>query len=123
MPGAIAHDFGDAIRYIANTVVEDYPDTDAVALDLEKYEAFAMGFVPEVRNTISDKEKETLNLGVFAMTVELATRFLSDYIMGDKYFKTNYPGHNLERARNQIALAIDILNKKEKMNEIIQKYI
>ena len=123
MPGAIAHDFGDAIRYIANTVVEDDPDTDAVALDLEKYEAFTMGFVPEIRNTISDKEKETLNLGVFAMTVELATRFLADYIMGDKYFKTNYPGHNLERARNQIALATDIFNKKEKMDEIIQKYI
>ena len=52
-----------------------------------------------------------LILGVFAMTVELAVRFLSDYISGDKYFKTKYPGHNLERARNQIALAEDIKRK------------
>ena len=123
MPGAVAHDFGDAIRFIANTVIEDDPNVEKVALDLDKYEAFTKGFVGQLKNTLTDFEKQTLNLGVFAMTVELAVRFLTDYIAGDVYFKTKYPGHNLDRARNQIALSQDILNKKEIIDTIIKKYI
>ncbi len=123
MPGAVAYDFGDAIRFIANTCLEDDPDVDNVKLDLSKYEAFAKGFLSEVKDKLTPLEKETLNLGVLTMTVELAVRFLTDYIDGDKYFKTLYPGHNLDRARNQIALAKDILSKRDEMDEIIKKYI
>lgn len=122
MPGAIAHDYGDAIRFIANTVIEDDPDLESVQLDLDKFEAFAEGFITEVKDSLTDVEKRTMNLGVFAMTVELAVRFLTDYILGDKYFKTRYPGHNVDRARNQIALAVDIEKKMPKMEEIIKKY-
>ena len=96
---------------------------DDVALDLDKYEAFTKGFVGELKNNLTCMEKKTLNLGVFAMTVELAVRFLSDYILGDVYFKTKYPGHNLDRARNQIALAEDIIRKKSKMDIILDKYL
>lgn len=123
MPGAIAHDFGDAIRFVANTVIEDYPDVDEVALDLDKYEAFTKGFIGKVKDVLTEKEKESMNLGVFAMTVELAVRFLTDYLNGDVYFKTKYPGHNVDRARNQIALAQDVLNKKDCINAIIKKYL
>ncbi len=123
MPGAVAYDFGDAIRFIANTCLEDDPDTDKVKLDLNKYEAFAKGFLSQLKDKLLPIEKLTLNLGVLTMATELAVRFLTDYVNGDKYFKTNYPGHNLDRARNQIALAKDILAKQEEMDEIIKKYI
>lgn len=122
MPGAIAHDFGDAIRFIANTCIEDDPDIEAVKLDLAKYEAFTKGFVSEVKDALTELEKSTLNLGAFAMTVELAVRFLTDYLNGDKYFKTKYPGHNVDRVRNQIALATDIEYKMEQLEAIIKKY-
>lgn len=122
MPGAIAYDFGDAIRFIANTLIEDNPDVENVKLDLNKYEAFTKGFITEVKDKLTKEEKNTLNLGAFAMTVELAVRFLTDYISGDRYFKTRYPGHNVDRTRNQIALAKDILVKKEQMEQIIKKY-
>ena len=42
------------------------------------------------------------------ITLELAIRFLNDYINGDTYFKTNYDKHNLDRARNQLKLVQDI---------------
>ena len=121
MPGAVAYDFGDAIRFIASTCKEDDPNVEAVKLSLEKYRAFTQGFLSKVKQNLTDLELETLNLGVFAMTVELALRFLCDYIDGDVYFKTKYPGHNLDRARNQIALAEDILKNFELMNKIIKE--
>ncbi|MBQ3116351.1 MAG: aminoglycoside phosphotransferase family protein [Clostridia bacterium] len=122
MSGAVAHDFGDAIRFVANTLIEDDPNVDEVAIDMEKYEAFTKGFVGEIKDVITKTEKATLNLGVFAMTVELAIRFLTDYLLGDKYFKTKYPGHNVDRTRNQLALAKDILLKGDLMDAILQKY-
>jgi hypothetical protein len=122
MPGAVAHDFGDAIRFVANTLLEDDPDFENVKLDLDKYEAFTKGFILEVKDTLTDLEKKTMNLGVFTITVELAVRFLTDYILGDTYFKTKYPGHNVDRARNQIALAEDIIKKEKILDEIINKY-
>ncbi len=123
MPGAVAYDFGDAIRFIANTRLEDDPYIDKVELSLEKYRAFAKGFLGEVKSSLTPFELETLNLGVFTMTVELAVRFLTDYIQGDTYFKTRYPGHNLDRARNQLKLAEDILLKSDSMQEILNEYI
>ena len=123
MPGAIAHDFGDAVRFIANTRKEDDTKFDLVELDLNKYEAFAKGFIGEVVSSLTDLEKKTLNLGVFTMTVELALRFLTDYILGDKYFRNNYPGHNVDRTKNQLALSQSILDKFEQMDEILQKYL
>ncbi len=122
MPGAVAHDFGDAIRFVANTLLEDDPDYENVKLDIDKYEAFTRGFISEVKGTLTDLEKSTMNLGVFTITVELAVRFLTDYLMGDTYFKIKYPGHNVDRARNQIALAEDINKKEKTLDEIINKY-
>ena len=59
-------------------------------------------------------------LSCFALTCELATRFLADYIVGDKYFKVKKPQHNLVRTRCQVALAKDMLNKMDAMNAIVQ---
>ena len=123
MPGAIAHDFGDAIRFIANTCEEDDPNTELVEISIEKYTAFAKGFISEVSSALTDLEKKTMNLGVFAMTVELSVRFLTDYLLGDKYFKTKYPGHNVDRGRNQLALAEDIKKKFCQMEEVLKKYV
>ena len=119
MPGLVAHDFGDAVRFAANTAAEDEKDTSKVSFDLTKYEAFAKGFIPEVRDALTEVEVNTLALGALTMTVELATRFLDDYITGDNYFKTRYPGHNLVRAKSQIALARDIQRKFGKMQKIV----
>ena len=123
MPGAIAHDFGDAIRFIANSLKEDDPNYKHVKINLEKYESFTKGFVGEIKDLLTDLEKSTLVLGVFTMTVEVAVRFLTDYILGDVYFRNKYPGHNVDRTKNQIALAQDILLNFDKMEQILRKYL
>lgn len=122
MPGLTAYDFGDAVRFAANTAKEDEPDISKVGLDLKKYEAFAKGFVSQVAETLTKEELETLYLGPIVMTVELAVRFLSDYLDGSKYFKCDYEKHNLVRTRCQIALAKDMLEKTEETKKIIKIY-
>jgi Ser/Thr protein kinase RdoA (MazF antagonist) len=121
MPGLVAHDFGDAIRFAANTSAEDEPDLSKVSLDIEKFRAFAEGFIPEVASALTELEIKTLALGAFIMTFELVVRFLDDYIMGDLYFKTAYENHNLVRARCQLKLAEDMYAKLGEMNSIVSE--
>lgn len=122
MPGLLAFDFGDAIRVAASTVDEDEKDLSKVAIDLAKYERFARGFVGEVKDAMTQAEKETLALGALAMTVECGIRFLSDYLDGDKYFRIHYPDQNLARARCHLALAQDMAAKLDEMQAIVNKY-
>ncbi len=118
MPGLSAYDFGDAIRYGAATAAEDEPDTDKMEMDLHLFEVYTRGYL-EACPSLTDREVEVLPLGAFTMTLELATRFLKDYIDGDLYFKTAYPEHNLIRARTQIKLVADMLSKWDDMNRIV----
>lgn len=120
MPGMAMYDFGDAVRFIANTAAEDEPDLQKVSFDTEKFRAFCKGFIGEVANGLTQPELDSLVLAAFSVTVELASRFLDDYITGDKYFKINYPEHNLVRTRCQLALAMDILKKQEELEQIVR---
>lgn len=123
MPGLVAFDFGDAIRFGANTCAEDEQDVSKVKIDMKKYEAFTKGFVQTVGKTLTKNEISTLALGALTMTVECGVRFLTDYIDGDKYFKVAHKEHNLDRARCQLALAKDILSRLDEMQQIVEKYV
>ena len=123
MPGLVGHDFGDAVRFAANFVEEDCPDTEKAGVDMAVFRAFAEGFLSKTAKTLTPLELDTLALSSFVLSCELATRFLDDYILGDVYFKTNYPGHNLVRTRCQIALAKDILKKLPQMEQVIRECI
>ena len=104
MPGLAAYDFGDAIRFGASTAAEDEKDLEKVRLDLGRYRAFARGFL-EACPSLTQAEIRSLPQGAYTMTVECGMRFLTDYLMGDKYFTIDYPTHNLDRCRAQFKLA------------------
>ena len=87
---------------------------------MEVFRAFAEGFLEKTADSLTEKEIDTLALSCFTLSCELATRFLDDYILGDAYFKTNYPGHNLVRTRCQIALAKDMLKKLPQMEQVVK---
>ena len=120
MPGLIGHDFGDAIRFVANFVEEDSPNLEKVGVNLKIFQAFTEGFLSMTVNTMTEQELDTLALSCFVLTAELATRFLADYLDGDLYFKINAPDHNLVRTRCQSALAKDMLEKMDEMEAIVR---
>ena len=104
MPGLAAYDFGDSIRFGANTAAEDERDLDKVQLSLEMYNAFVRGYLGEAGSVMGQRERELLPMGAKLMTLECGMRFLADYLNGDKYFKVHREGHNLDRARTQFKL-------------------
>ena len=123
MPGIALHDYGDAVRFSANNAKEDEPDLSKVSMNTEKFRAFTKGFLAACGEVLTDKEKENLVDSVIVIGMELAGRFLDDYLTGDKYFKTDYPGHNLVRVRSQIALVRDVMEKYDELNAIVKELI
>lgn len=120
MPGLALYDFGDSIRFGANTADEDEKDLDKVSLDLDYFKAYAEGFLSEAGQALNQCEIDNLAFASKMMTFECGMRFLTDYLNGDTYFSTAYPEHNLVRARNQFKLVADMEAKKDKMEEIIK---
>jgi hypothetical protein len=123
MPGYIHYDFGDAIRTAANTAAEDEKELSKVRMDIELFEAYARGYLSETCKTLNDTEKEYLAFAPRLITYTIATRFLTDYIDGDNYFKVHHEHHNLQRARAQLKLVESMEEQDGEMREIIDGLI
>lgn len=119
MPGLALYDFGDSIRFGANTAAEDESDLSKVSINLDYFKAYAKGFLSEAGDALNQCEKDHLAFASKLMTFECGMRFLTDYLNGDTYFKISYPEHNLVRAKNQFKLVADMEAKMDKMEEII----
>ena len=120
MPGLSLYDFGDAIRFGASTAEEDETDLSLVSLDLHLFEVYTRGYLEAVPS-LTENEIKMLPMGALIMTIEVAVRFLKDYLDGDLYFKIKKPDHNLIRAKNQIALACDMERKLPDMMRIVEE--
>ncbi|MBQ8813776.1 MAG: aminoglycoside phosphotransferase family protein [Lachnospiraceae bacterium] len=123
MPGSMLYDFGDALRMGGSTAAEDETDLDKVWFDETAFEAFAKGYLSEMKDALTETEIELLPFSVKLLTYECGIRFLTDYLNGDTYFKIHREHHNLDRARNQFKLVADIAEKENKLCEIIRKTV
>lgn len=123
MPGSVLADFGDSIRFGASSAAEDETDLDKVYCRLDMFDAYAKGFIEGLEGSLSESEIRALPMGAIILTYETGIRFLSDYLDGDVYFRTTYPDHNLDRARNQFKLVRDMESKLDEMKAIVEKYI
>lgn len=122
MPGLSLYDFGDCIRFGANTGAEDETDLTKVGLDLNLFEAFTKGYLEGCKGSLTEKEIEMLPMGAKLMTFECGMRFLTDFLTGDHYFKVHRENHNLDRARTQFKLVADMEAKWDEMKAIVHKY-
>ncbi len=122
MPGYSVNDFGDSIRFGATTALEDEVDLSKVNFDINLFELYVKGFIEGAKGGLSEGELEMLPIGAIMMTYECGTRFLTDYLQGDTYFRTSRKNHNLDRARNQFKLVRDMEANLPKMREIVKKY-
>lgn len=120
MPGSMLYDFGDALRIGGSTAAEDEVELDKVWFDERAFEAFAKGYLSEMREALTEDELALLPLSVKLMTYECGIRFLTDYLNGDTYFKIHREHHNLDRARNQFKLVADIAGKEGLLAKMVE---
>lgn len=104
MPGLAAHDFGDMVRSMASSAAEDETDLARVVVEHEHLEALTRGYLSAAGDFLTAAERQSLSVAGVVITFEQAVRFLTDHLNGDVYYRVSRAGHNLDRARNQVAL-------------------
>jgi Ser/Thr protein kinase RdoA (MazF antagonist) len=103
MPGYVFSDVGDLLMF-GTSVFEDELDQSEIVVDIEKYRAILAGYRAGSSTSLTPEESALLPQTPLIMCYMLALRFLADYLTGEVYFKTNYPGQNLDKARNRLTL-------------------
>ena len=115
MPGSVLYDFGDMVRTAVSPAEEDETDLSKIAVRMPIFEALVEGYLSSAGGFLNEAELANLAFSAKLITLEVAMRFLTDHLEGDRYFKIHHEGHNLERCRSQLKL-VELL--EEKMGEM-----
>ncbi len=105
MSGTILYDFGDCLRNIGSNLDEDGIQLDEMVFQQKAYHAFYRGYTENLQFKLSPAENQYLPYACIYMTMLMGIRFLTDYVLGDIYYKISYADQNLARGRNQVLLA------------------
>jgi hypothetical protein len=119
MPGSVLCDFGDLVRTATCPTPEDETDLSRVRFDLDLFRALAGGYRSGMGPLLTPAELRLLPVAGPALTLENALRFLTDHLEGDVYFRTQRPGHNLDRCRTQLRLLDHMLDALGEADAIV----
>lgn len=108
MPGTILADIGELVRSATRVIESPPPETLMFQI-----EAVNRGFLAGFDQELTDAESAAMLLAGPLLTTENALRFLADHLSGDTYYVGRTPGHNLERAQAQLALADGLIEAIE----------
>jgi len=120
-PGLVHYDIGDCLRSCCNPVGEETTDLESVHFDVELCRVILEGYLEETAGFFTEADYAYVYDSIRLITFELGLRFFSDYLAGDRYFKTNYPDHNLQRALVQFRLAASIEAQETTIRQIVEE--
>jgi aminoglycoside phosphotransferase (APT) family kinase protein len=119
MPGSALYDFGDMIRTMTTRAAEDERLLEKVFVELPFFERLLRGYLRGTGGLLVPRELELLAFSGKLITMELAARFLTDHLLGDRYFRIHRPQHNLDRARAQLALVRSLEENRAEMEAMV----
>jgi Ser/Thr protein kinase RdoA (MazF antagonist) len=123
MPGYLMHDFGDMCRSICNPVTEDADDISQVFFNAESFRVLAQGYLSVLEPIMTDGEILSLLPGIKSIIYVQFLRFLSDYLIGDTYYKVAYADQNLVRAKVQLKLLLDFMQKEDQLALVLEEIV
>ena len=91
-------------RSMSTAAAEGEADPARVTVDVDRFRETARGYLEGAGDLLSPGERGLLVTAARLITYEQGVRFLTDYLDGDRYYRTAHPGQNLERARAQLTL-------------------
>lgn len=104
MPGYFIYDLGDMVRTFVSPSAEEEHQASKIEIRREIYKALTEGYLDEMHDVLLPGEKAVIPFAGLMMTYIIGLRFLTDFLEGDVYFNTTYPGQNLNRAVGQLSL-------------------
>lgn len=121
-PGLIHYDIGDCLRSACNPLGEETKDFDHVYFDLKLARSILDGYLSVAHPFLSRADFDFLFDAIWLIPFELGLRFFTDELLGNVYFKVNYPTHNFNRALVQFKLTESIEDQIEGILEMISNF-
>ncbi|GGI22073.1 phosphotransferase enzyme family protein [Pedobacter mendelii] len=121
MPGKFISDLGDMLRTYLCAFSENEIDLNKVKIRLSYFEATVKGYLSEMKNILTDTEKELILFSGRYIIYMQALRFLTDFLNGNRYYPINYPTQNLDRTKNQFKLLQEISANEKELQSIIDE--
>ena len=119
MPGLALYDFGDMVRSMTNPAAENERDLAKVEMQFPMFESLLRGYLSSAADFLTPAEKNLLPVAGQVIAFELGLRFLSDFLAGDTYFKTQRAGENLDRCRVQFKLFESMRRQESSMSKLV----
>ncbi len=119
MPGLALFDFGDMVRTSTSPAAEDEQNLDKVFLPMPMFERLVRGYLLTAGGFLTQAERDHLPFAGKMITLIIGTRFLTDHLLGDVYFKVHREGHNLDRCRTQFKLVESIEAQEKEMEALV----
>jgi hypothetical protein len=120
MPGLALYDFGDMVRTATSPAAEDEKNLSLVHMQMPMFQALVEGYLGSAGGFLNEAEIDHLVFSAKLITLEIGIRFLTDFLDGDAYFKTDREGHNLDRCRTQLALVRSIEQQEDVMRRVVE---
>ena len=121
MPGSALYDFGDMVRTSSAAAAEDEKDLSKVYSKKEYFEALVKGYLAGAK-FLTEAEKANLAFAGRLITLTIGIRFLTDYLAGDTYFRTDYDDHNLVRCRTQFKMVESMEAQSDDYEALVRHY-
>ncbi|HTF30605.1 MAG TPA: aminoglycoside phosphotransferase family protein [Flavitalea sp.] len=123
MSGYFISDVGDMMRTYLSPVSEEEKDLTKIEVRDDYFEAILRGYLGEMKDELTDLEKQLFVYAGKYMIYMQALRFLTDHLNNDRYYGAKYPGHNLLRANNQIELLNKLIEKEKPLLEKVDQFL
>ncbi len=123
MAGYYISDLGDMMRTYLAEASEEVQDLKEIAIREDVFEAVICGYLDNAADILSVDERRFLFYSGSFMMLMQAVRFLTDYLMNDRYYGAKYEDHNFVRAANQLTLLQQYETRKKDLQSIISKFV
>jgi Ser/Thr protein kinase RdoA (MazF antagonist) len=123
MAGYFISDVGDMLRTYLCPVSEEEKDTRLIGIRLDYFEAIICGYLEEMHDILTPDEKNAFVYAGEFMVYMQALRFITDFLIGDKYYGSRYDGHNYVRALNQATLLQRFAAESSTLRDIAAKIL
>lgn len=120
-PGLVHYDFGDCLRSCCNPAGEETLDLTKVYFDEALCKEIVRGYMTFAREFFTESDLHYQYDAIWLIAFELGIRFFTDFIRGDRYFKTKYEGQNLNRALVQLKLCESIERRECSIRKVLEQ--
>jgi len=118
--GLIHSDLGDCLRSSCNRSGEDGGKDRDIRFDMGICRAILDGYLQRAGTLFSSFQRHYIFDTLLLITFELGLRFLTDHLLGNRYFKTKSPGDNLQRAVTQFRLVKEIEKYEQEIRTVAE---